>query len=593
MSAVPQPSEHVEVEESRPCVIALVRVSTAEQAAEGRAGIPRQEAAIKAIIARENLKCIETIHIIDVSGSDVRRAPQMVRTLHMLETGQISGVVCDALDRLFRPTQFEDFALLQPFQTHKAKIWTSAQTFDPGSLNGILLSGIHAVLAGNELATIRARVDGAKEAKRRQGRCPSSPQTLPLGVSVNPDTRELYYNDQIALVREMFRLFAEEGIWNYSEIQRRTGIGHMTVRNILKNPIYTGWRVYSQKRGKKLVSRTGKTYRQKEDRPLEDVIRVKVLDPIVSEETFERVQRLVAQTRYNHVERRKAREHCHLGTGIAHCGYCDSPLYCPSKRVEGGRRGYYTCKRNYYVYRPKTDGCPQCNLRESDVDRAIYDFTLHTLLDAERLTRILETAIQRMREVVQPFPAALDPDAEIAKLHRQDKRLMDAYALEAISVEELREKRKEIASRVARLKLVARPQEATPQFDVEALVRRVVGGVGALPLVSDSYKRKEIVHALFSELRIKDKAIVGFRLHEDFAVPGVAGGNVQVSLETPFQICAEPEVLPDGQKRCSACNEIQPNENFHPRKSQCRTCVAIRSHERYLRRKAQRARQAK
>jgi DNA invertase Pin-like site-specific DNA recombinase len=585
MLAVPNSNDLIEEAKSRPRVVGLVRVSTAEQAAEGRGGIPRQEAAISNIVARENLECIEIVHVIDVSGTDVLRDPQIGRLLDLVETEQIAGVVCDALDRLVRPARFEDFAILQPFQTHGGKIWTSTQTLDPGSLNGILSSGIQAVLAANELATIRARVDGAKEAKRRQGKCPSNSLTLPLGVSVNPNTREFCYNDKILLVREVFRLFSEEGVRNYSEISRRTGIGSVTVRNLLTNPIYTGWRVYSQKRGKKSVSRNGKTYRQKESRSDGEIIRVQVLEPIVSEEDFARVQRLIAQTRYNHAERRNAGEHTHLGTGIVRCAQCDSPFYCTSTRSRGKRRGYYICARNYYSNRPKSGGCPQRNLREADVDRAVYEFALYTLSDPERLTHILETTLRRVQNTVRPFPAVLDPDAEIAKLRKQEKRLLDAYMDDVINVDELRDRKKEMAARISQLQAASRPKARAPEAGIGDLVGRVMSGVAALPQVSDSRKRKEIVLALFSELRIKDGAIVAFRLHEDYALASVTGGNVDVPLNHPFQICATPEILPEGQKRCSECNTIQPSTSFYRRKAQCRTCLAARNHQRYLRRK--------
>jgi DNA invertase Pin-like site-specific DNA recombinase len=112
MSAVPNSHEHVEQAESRPRVVGLVRLSTAEQAAEGRAGEARQEATIKAVCERENLECIEVVRIVDVSGSDMLQAVQARSILALVADGSIAGVVVDAFDRLCRTTKFADLAIL-------------------------------------------------------------------------------------------------------------------------------------------------------------------------------------------------------------------------------------------------------------------------------------------------------------------------------------------------------------------------------------------------------------------------------------------------------------------------------------------------
>jgi DNA invertase Pin-like site-specific DNA recombinase len=97
----------------------------------------------------------------------------------------------DAFERLCRTTKFSDLAILQPFQDRGAKIWTATQTFDFCQQQSLLLPGLHALIAGDELAKIRSRVHGAKEAKRRRGECPNPLTTLPLGLTIDPATRKV------------------------------------------------------------------------------------------------------------------------------------------------------------------------------------------------------------------------------------------------------------------------------------------------------------------------------------------------------------------------------------------------------------------
>src|ERR1700752_146168 len=76
--------------------------------------------------------------------------------LTLTPSHSIDGVVVDAFERLCRTKKFSDLAILQPFQDRGAKIWTATQTFDFGQQQSLLLPGLHALIAGDELAKIRS-----------------------------------------------------------------------------------------------------------------------------------------------------------------------------------------------------------------------------------------------------------------------------------------------------------------------------------------------------------------------------------------------------------------------------------------------------
>jgi hypothetical protein len=128
----------------------------------------------------------------------------------------------------------------------------------------------------------------------------------------------------------------ESGIKNYCEIARRTGIKATSLKNILRNPIYSGIRVYDTKRGPEKYHRTDgrQAERKKVPRQPEEVIRVKVFDePPIDPERFARVQKVLAETnrRWKDIRSHKPSV-VFLAGGIAACAECGSPLYGSSHR---------------------------------------------------------------------------------------------------------------------------------------------------------------------------------------------------------------------------------------------------------------------
>ncbi len=98
-----------------PKAIALLRVSTNEQAAEDRAGIPAQRVEIERVAAAHGLAIVEWVELEGVSGVAVLSDPRFDALLARLRSPEISGVVVAAFDRLFRRGRFADYAILDAF----------------------------------------------------------------------------------------------------------------------------------------------------------------------------------------------------------------------------------------------------------------------------------------------------------------------------------------------------------------------------------------------------------------------------------------------------------------------------------------------
>jgi DNA invertase Pin-like site-specific DNA recombinase len=230
--------------------IELIRVSTEQQAGEDRAGIPAQREINRRTVKTYGLRIVRSIAIVDVSGAAVLSSPEMQELLRLMESSDIHGVVTKEFSRLIRPEKFTDYALLQHFIDTNTILYLPDGPIDLTSKTGRLLGTIRAAMAGMERREILERMQDAKESMRRAGRHAGGNPSLPYGVEYSRKTG-WHYTPEAAKVKEAFSLFLA-GTGSYSDIAVRLNIPRTNVRFILQNPIYTGWRVYNQKRTRPL-----------------------------------------------------------------------------------------------------------------------------------------------------------------------------------------------------------------------------------------------------------------------------------------------------------------------------------------------------
>jgi DNA invertase Pin-like site-specific DNA recombinase len=569
-----------------PRVISLARVSTEGQAAEGRAGLERQREVIRRTIKAKNLNCVAHEELIDVSGTVVASHPVIKGIFRAILDGTISGVVVADLDRLFRPDEPQSFAVLQVFKDMGAKIYSGDGEYDLGTKDGLLFSSIRGAIAGFELGLIKERLQGAKEAKRKAGKCPSGPQTLPMGVGYDRKTEKWHYTPEIGRVVELFRLFDQEGVHNYCELGRRTGIHHATVRCLLRNPLYTGWRVIDNKRGAKRVSRTGKNYRSKVARAPEELIRTKVLEGVVTEECFARVQAEMSRTKFNHIGRLQTCVSANLGAGLLLCAHCGGPMFYISGKRQGNRRhGWVQCKANHYIYKKKLGGCPQCHLRSDHTDEAITRLATEVLRTPKHLERIIRASLAKARSTVIPIIPPVSQNEQATELSRRDTRLIKAYEEGLLTLEEFRMRREAIRKEGETLSRSFTVSKPPSEDGLGKLARLVVKAAMRFPRTKDPMTRKKIVAEIFAQILVRDDQIIGFRfcaaLLGDVQMPD--GSTIMLSPALP--IGPQAEHLPEGTKRCIRCGELKSSSDFYRKLNRCHPCRKIEERERHLRRK--------
>lgn len=430
-------------------VIELIRVSTEGQAAADRAGIPAQRAANRRTAIQHGLEITRTIEISDVSGAAVLRSPEMQELLVLIESRDIHGVVAKEFSRLMRPENFADYALLQAFADTGTILYLPDGPIDFRSKSGRLFGTLRAAMAGLERTEILERVWAAKEEKRRNGKHAQSYKCLPFAVGYEPREGRWYFKDESQKVREAFR-YVLSGENSYTEIGRALGIEPFNLRIILRNPIYTGWRIYSKKRDpspKALRVRTGGRQgdRPKIDREPNDVIRVKVLPPLIGEEDFRRVQQILDLKKANHWRSRPDYERRFTFSGFLRCGSCGNLVYTHARK----QHDWYVCKSRTYParhIRAKKALAPCSNpyMRREKLEARLDEMFAEQLTERAFVERITAEFMERSESKTNK--------AELSKLLRMGKqleekrdRVLNAYFEKLIN-------RAELDRRLAQLK---------------------------------------------------------------------------------------------------------------------------------------------
>jgi DNA invertase Pin-like site-specific DNA recombinase len=508
-------------------VAGLIRVSTASQAEDDRAGIDRQREVIERTVSWRGLECVKTIQLTDVSGTKVKDCPEVQDLLDEVRVGRIAGLVVADLDRLIRPADIADLALLQVFQDTGAVIYSGDQEIDLSSDSGYLMGGIQALLAGHELRMIKKRMMGAKEEKRKQGKHPNSHITLPRGVVYDRKRDTYIFTDDVLPVIEAFRLVDEDGITNLCELGRRVGIHHRTLANLLRNPTYKGLRRYDKKRGNERYVRPGgkQADRKKVPREESEIIEVTISeDPPVSPERFDRVQAILDTKKRSWTQKRSLNPVINLGTGVARCDYCGSVLYANSgKRRDRKRIGYYQCRQNNYLYKRESGGCRMQNVRQDQLDAIISTFVATQLSKRGVLKGIIKHSIQtQWADASAGVSNAHSAARSVAAIDRKLAKAYDAYEADVLSLSDYSAKKASLDLERERLVLLKKSMEARSEStNVPALVAHIARGAIAFSRIRSKADKQRVIQGLFQEIRFRDRNIQAFKLMPQFcdAVP--------------------------------------------------------------------------
>lgn len=328
-------------------VAAWIRVSTEGQAAEGKAGIPRQQSSINLAAERHGLRIVSTFTLEGVSGSVTGSTPEWSEVRRMLDRGTIRGVVCDAVDRLCRASDL-DLTVLSDLQRAGASVYTPTEVRALSSSSDGLIAGILALVAGQEKREIARRMHAGREINRKRGRWAQDPERLPPGLSFDKVTGEWSTTPEIDHVRRIFKRIAD-GKASMHKVAIDEGVNRRTLKDRLLNPLYRGFLIHEHTN---IYTPDGRRKRVKRDPS--DVIRVRVFDepPVPDAITSAVDARLTSNRRVYATRGRIAADDVHVFRGLLHCADCGSPM-TTIRRAQGYG---YKCASSARVHRKEEPG---------------------------------------------------------------------------------------------------------------------------------------------------------------------------------------------------------------------------------------------
>jgi DNA invertase Pin-like site-specific DNA recombinase len=436
-------------------VIELLRVSTESQASEDKAGLAAQRAVNQRTATKFGLKIIATIELIDVSGTSVLYAPGYQRLLEMIASPNVDGVVAKEFSRLVRPESWEDGVILQRFVDTGTLLYLPDGPLDPSTRQGRILATLQGLMAGLEGSLIRERMMAGKEALRRSGRWAAGDHCLPFGVGYDRQNHQLFYRPEAEKVREVFRQFLA-GNQNYDQLSAILNMTRGSARNVLENPIYSGWLVIDEKRDlAPAAKRVGPDGRRRDRRKIkrapEEVIRQRVIDePLISQADFDRVQCLVRQKAERNIRmRQKVGRFTY--NGFLWCAKCGGRLHtfrnqfqrhyymCSGKKRRDEAGNFlcrYSCYQNRDKLEPILDHIFTDQLTDRNFLRRLYDCQVAQAEQQGSQTRLVRLRAnidrleqKRLRILDLYLDGELSKDERTSKLARLDRELNEGREL--------------------------------------------------------------------------------------------------------------------------------------------------------------------
>jgi site-specific DNA recombinase len=476
-------------------VLELIRVSTEGQAADDRASIPAQRTVNRRTCSNFGLEIATSIEISDVSGASVLLAPEITRLIQLMQSPDIHGVVTREFSRLMRPENFADYALLQVFVDSKTVLYLPEGPIDLNSKSGRLMGTIRAAMAGMERTEILERIWSAKEEKRRRGELAQSSIVLPFAVGY--DSRQgFFYKPEAERVREVFRQFLA-GNHSYKQLAKILGVSPRGLSIILRNPIWTGWRVIDKKRDTstagKYASVGGRQVdRRKVLRDPDEVIRVRVIETaLISEAEFSEVQRIMDLKQSKHWRSQPDIEHRFTYNGFLICSECGEIIHTAL-----ARRDYYACKgrrsahvcRTGYMGRERLEAVLDELFSEKLTD---FGFVTNCVSEAMSLLSKNESAVRIQRLT-----------SEINSLRDKRSRVVDGFIEGIIDRSERDRRIVSIDSDLQAAQGILIRESPTAAFDAPRLIE-TFGALAEWKFWTRDQKRS-VLNSLAPEIRVAD-----------------------------------------------------------------------------------------
>lgn len=303
-------------------------------------------------LARQKSLEIGAIYEELVSGETIAARPQMQRLLAEVEGGRWEGVLVMEVERLARGDSIDQGIVVQAFKYSGTVIITPAKVYNPQNEFDEEYFEFGLFMSRREYQTIKRRLVAGRIASVKEGKYMG--KTDPFGYFRVRVTDGKGYTlkqnpEQAEVVKEIFRL-RTEGLGGYQIARHLNALGKRTnagiawstqsVINVLRNPLYAGFVTWGRKPTMPTV-RNGAI--QKPRKYTEEYTKVRGLhEPLVSEDMFNQVQKLLADT--PSIPLKRNHEQKNPFAGLLYCSKCGHSMRLGYTKRRANSLGRLYCK---------------------------------------------------------------------------------------------------------------------------------------------------------------------------------------------------------------------------------------------------------
>ncbi|MDP9310058.1 MAG: recombinase family protein [Chloroflexota bacterium] len=495
------------------------RVSTPQQEQQGT--IQSQIAALNAYAAAHGWRIAPEHAYVDEGYSGARLdRPGLEHLRDAAWRGELDAVLILAPDRLARHYAYQ-YVVVEELERAGCAIIFVNGPFDTAPEQR-LVREVQGLFAEFERAALQERSRRGKLHAARQGRFFTGAAAYGytyLKAQDGQPGRCVINEAEATIVQQMFRWLIEEQLSTQGIARRLTDQQVPTrhgalpwspasVHKILSNPLYTGRHYYNRSEnapeGVPAGRRPTKEPRRRL-RPRDEWIAVP-WPAILSEEMFAMAAR---QLQLNRERSPRRTRYQYLLQGLLVCGYCGRRLGGHA----GVATGRYECTRRRSL-EPAERRCQLRSISQPDIEPVVWAHIVQLL----EQPAVLMTYLQQQQ--AEDGPEVSDGQRELRRIQRQRtalereaQRLIDAYQVGVLEVEELRERRQRL--REAGQQLQQREELVTRQLAQAAHTETLAETVQAFcerlsaRLVDPSFALKQQVLRLVVErITVTDDEIV-------------------------------------------------------------------------------------
>lgn len=364
------------------------------------------------------------------SGGDTNR-PGLQDMIKDVRAGKVDKVVVYKLDRLSRSQKDTMLLIEDEFLAHGVDFVSMSENFDTATPFGRAMIGILAVFAQLERENIKERTMIGKEARAKEGKWGGG-SSVPIGYDYNVNTDELIVNDyekiQILEAIELFlngtplrticTLFHNKGYTYRGRSGKISEWEPKRLKYVFRNKTYLGY-----------IKHGDEWYKGNQD-------------PIIDEETFDKLQKLLDRRAEDFAEhtRRCSGQTTYLG-GLVYCKRCGARY----AKQENGRRKegkpfvyWYMCYSRSKKTKKmiKDPNCKNKNWKLQELDNIVINEIKKLATDPEYFHMI-----RRKKSETSDTPNKIEIlETEIKHIDEQISRFMDLYGLGTFTIDQVSEK---------------------------------------------------------------------------------------------------------------------------------------------------------